>query len=166
MIDPSRSQCRRVGAVALAAMFLLVSASTGWAANPAATTAPQVAPALTEGVVAAQPAELKVANRSIVTLRTGFFGASAADRVEAIEERIGSLVARGGPMEVSTHAIEGGYAVLLDGDLVCWMQTWMPKWARPQRRRPRAPASGCNKHCWRSVRPATPGRSSSPWSLR
>jgi len=118
MIDPSRSQCRRVGAVALAAMFLLVSASTGWAANPAATTAPQVAPALTEGVVAAQPAELKVANRSIVTLRTGFFGASAADRVEAIEERIGSLVARGGPMEVSTHAIEGGYAVLLDGDLV------------------------------------------------
>jgi small-conductance mechanosensitive channel len=118
MIDPSRSQGRRVGAVALAAMFLLVSASTGWAANPAATTAPQVAPALTEGVVAAQPAELKVANRSIVTLRTGFFGASAADRVEAIEERIGSLVARGGPMEVSTHAIEGGYAVLLDGDLV------------------------------------------------
>lgn len=117
MTDVTRALRERLGAVVITALLLILSPSAGRAAAPASEAETPQLPTVSEGVAGARPAELKVANRSIVTLRAGFFGASPADRVEAIEERIEMLVARGGPMEVSTRAIEGGYAVLVDGDL-------------------------------------------------
>ena len=88
-------------------------------ADPAtAAVAPAASTTAAAGIVVAEPTELKIANRSIVTLRAGIFGATPTDRAEAIEDRIDSIVARGGPLEVTTRAIEGGYAVLVDGDLV------------------------------------------------
>jgi small-conductance mechanosensitive channel len=118
MTEPYRTLRQRLGAVVVAALLVVLSPlSTRAEALASEAEAPQQ-PTAGEGVVGARPAELKVANREIVTLRAGFFGASPADRVEAIGERIEMLIARGGPMEVSTREIEGGYAVLMDGDLV------------------------------------------------
>lgn len=108
----------RLGAVAITALLLILSPVTGRAAAPVVEAELPQPPTISEGVVGAMPAELKVANRGIVTFRAGFFGASPADRVAAIEERIEMLIARGGPMKLSTREIEGGYAVLMDGNLV------------------------------------------------
>jgi small-conductance mechanosensitive channel len=66
----------------------------------------------------AAPAQLKLANRSIVNLRAEVYGATAADRVRSIEERLVTVVAQGGPLAVTTRVIEGGIAVLVDGRLV------------------------------------------------
>jgi small-conductance mechanosensitive channel len=63
------------------------------------------------------PAELIVANRPIVTLRAQVFGATPAQRVEAITERINALVDKGGGTPVVTMtAFEGGFIILVNGE--------------------------------------------------
>ena len=64
------------------------------------------------------PAELVVANRPITTLRVMAFGASPTERVEAINDGLGVLLARGGPMVVSTRPIPEGVAIQVDGRFV------------------------------------------------
>jgi small-conductance mechanosensitive channel len=118
MIDPARTLRGWVAAVMIASILVVLSLSAGGAASRASAAEPGKPTATSELTVAMQPAELKVANRSIVTLRAALMGATPADRAAAIGERIDMLVARGGPMKVSTRPIEGGYAVLLDDKLV------------------------------------------------
>ena len=65
-----------------------------------------------------EPAVLEVANRQIVTLRADVLGATPAERVESVVERVGAVVAAGGPLKVSTRAIPEGAAVLVDGRLI------------------------------------------------
>jgi small-conductance mechanosensitive channel len=73
-----------------------------------------------------EPAELSVANRHIVTLRASVLGASPAQRVEAIGERIDALLDKGGQLAATVQAVEGGFLVyvgnepafrVLDGDV-------------------------------------------------
>jgi small-conductance mechanosensitive channel len=61
-----------------------------------------------------EPIELVIENRPITTLRAPAFGASPAERVEAIEAGLEALLARGGPLLVTTRAIPEGVAVLVD----------------------------------------------------
>ena len=87
------------------------------AAPGAGSTAPQSGgPMITVGDF--EPAVLEVANREIVTLRADVFGATPAERVESVVERVGSVVAGGGPLKVSTRAIPDGVAVQVDGRLI------------------------------------------------
>ena len=79
--------------------------------------APAGAPA-TGGAVAPEAAVLKIANRPIVTLRSESFGRSPRDRVEAIGSLAEALVARGGPLEVTTAQTPEGVVVLVDGSLL------------------------------------------------
>jgi small-conductance mechanosensitive channel len=65
-----------------------------------------------------EPMELLIANRPITTLRAQAFGASPAERVEAIEAGIVALRARGGPLVVTTRAIPEGAAILVDGRIL------------------------------------------------
>jgi small-conductance mechanosensitive channel len=82
----------------------------------AAATADDPVPASkssTESVV------LEVANRPIYTVRATAYGVPPAERVRTIEDGIGLLVERGGPLQVTTRPIEGGIAIFIDGVLVC-----------------------------------------------
>ena len=67
---------------------------------------------------ASEAVELTVANRRIFTMRGHIAGVSPADRAWAVRQRVAELVARGGPLEVSTREIPEGTAVLLDGNFV------------------------------------------------
>ena len=62
-----------------------------------------------------QPSELIVANRPITTLRATAFGASPAERVEAITDGLEVTLQRGGPLVVSARPIPEGLAILIDG---------------------------------------------------
>jgi small-conductance mechanosensitive channel len=64
------------------------------------------------------PAELLIANRTIATLRATAFGASPAERVEAMTQNLDTQLERGGPLVVSTQPMPEGVAILLDGRLV------------------------------------------------
>jgi small-conductance mechanosensitive channel len=65
-----------------------------------------------------EPAELVIANRRIVALRTEIFGSSPQERVEASAERIHEIARQGGRLEVTTKALAEGTAVLVDGKIV------------------------------------------------
>jgi small-conductance mechanosensitive channel len=69
-------------------------------------------------VSVATPAVLKIANREITTLRAEVYGASPADRVRAIQERVTTLVREGGPLVVTTTEIPDGIAIRIDDSLV------------------------------------------------
>ena len=99
----SRWRGPRVSAWMMACLLL-----TGSAALAQATPA--------SGPIA--PADLVVANRPITTLRATAYGASPAERAEAVNEGLQALLARGGPLVVSTRPIPEGIAILLDGRLV------------------------------------------------
>jgi small-conductance mechanosensitive channel len=62
-----------------------------------------------------EPAELKIANRSVVTMRASVFGAVPAERAEASADRIHDLTRKGGPLQVTTRALAEGAVVLVDG---------------------------------------------------
>ena len=64
------------------------------------------------------PIELVIANRPITMLRAPAYGASPAERAEAIEAGVDALLARGGPLAVTTRAIPEGVAVLVDGRIL------------------------------------------------
>ena len=54
---------------------------------------------------AAEPAELKIANRSVFTMRASVFGSVPAERAEASADRIRELTRKGGPLQVTTRAM-------------------------------------------------------------
>ena len=115
--DPIHRTVRR-----RAACLLLL----GLALHPAAQAEDVAAPAVAAPVPGAPapqvtnhtPADLEIANRKIVTLRAPVFGATPAERVESVEERINSVVAEGGPLKVGTRVIPEGVAVQVDGRLI------------------------------------------------
>jgi small-conductance mechanosensitive channel len=78
----------------------------------------QATPSATPASGPNAPVELLVANRPITTLRAAAFGAGPAERVQAVNEGLQVLLARGGPLVVSTRPIPEGVAILLDGRFV------------------------------------------------
>ena len=64
-----------------------------------------------------EPVELKIANRTIQTLRASAFGRPPQARAEAIEALVSTLVERGGPLEVTTLDSPEGVLVLIDGSV-------------------------------------------------
>ena len=84
-------------------------------ATPSPARAQDVAAAAITGANPVAPAELVVANRRITTLRAMAFGASPADRVEAITDGLAVLLERGGPLVVAARPITGGVAIHIDG---------------------------------------------------
>jgi small-conductance mechanosensitive channel len=82
-------------------------------APTAQTAATDADPAAASG---APPADLVVANRMIVTLRAQVLGASPAQRVEAISERLDALLAKGGTPVVSRAVVDGGYMIQVNGE--------------------------------------------------
>ena len=103
-----RVACSRGRACALTSWLLLLAAAAA-TAQPAATDADSAA-------AGGLPADLVVANRTIVTLRAPVSGASAAQRVEAISERLDALLAKGGAPVVSRTAVDGGYLIQINGE--------------------------------------------------
>jgi small-conductance mechanosensitive channel len=62
-----------------------------------------------------EPALLKIANRQIILMRASVSGTEPPERVEASTDRIHQLVDKGGPLRVTTRAVPGAIAVLIDG---------------------------------------------------
>jgi small-conductance mechanosensitive channel len=86
-----------------------------------AAGAPPPAPAGASAPVATdapEPAELRIANRRIVTLRAESYGRPPGDRVMSIQSTVPSLVERGGPLAVTMADTPDGVAVLVDGSLL------------------------------------------------
>jgi small-conductance mechanosensitive channel len=100
------------GAAIVASLLVVgwLAAGTARAAGPDRPTGADEAEA--------EPAELVIANRPILTLRATAFGVPPSDRVAAIEATVPLLVDRGGPLQVRTAPIADGVAVLVDGSLV------------------------------------------------
>jgi small-conductance mechanosensitive channel len=94
---------------AVSAWMLLLAAT----AVPAQTTAVDADAGAASGTA---PADLVVANRRIVTLRAPVLGASPAQRVEAISERIDALLAKGVTPVVTKTAVEGGFMIQINGE--------------------------------------------------
>jgi small-conductance mechanosensitive channel len=67
---------------------------------------------------AAEPAEIRIANRSVVTLRATVFGSVPTERADASTDRIQELTRRGGPLQVSTRVLADGTVVLVDSKAV------------------------------------------------
>ena len=99
----------------LAQAMLVVTLATAGLVAPAQA---QDSAAATTVVKPNQPADLIVANRPITTLRAMAFGASPAERVEAITNGLDVLLEHGGPMVVSTRPIAEGVAIQIDGKFV------------------------------------------------
>ena len=101
----------RICALVVLAVWLATAA-------PRPHTHRSVAAATTADAEPVEPVELVVANRPITTLRAMAFGASPADRVEAITDGLAVLLERGGPLVVSTQPIPEGVAIQVDGKFV------------------------------------------------
>lgn len=98
---------RRVQALVAAAVAALVLASPPSLADAAAGT---------DQVL--EPAELTLANRHILTMRSAGVAASPAVRARAVQENLASLARRGGPLEVTMRAMPEGIGVIVDDTLV------------------------------------------------
>ena len=105
---------RRSGGTWAALACLLFLAMAAWT-QP---TLAQAAEAAQDAATGIDAVDLTIANRRIVTLRAPISGASPADRVLAIRERVDVLVERGGPLKISTRELPEGIAVLMDGNFV------------------------------------------------
>ena len=66
----------------------------------------------------AEPAELRIANRRIFTMRASVFGSAPTERAEASTDRIHELTRKGGPLQVTTRVLPEGIVVLVDGKAV------------------------------------------------
>ncbi len=97
----------------LAAVMLLGTVGSG-----AVVVTAQATEAAAAGT-ANQPADLVVANRPITTLRTPAYGASPSERVQAILDRLDSMLEHGGALVVSTRPLPEGIALLVDGKYCC-----------------------------------------------
>ena len=93
------------------------SAAAAGEAQARQPPAPQASAVPPEVSVAALPARLKIANREITTLRADVYGATPADRVLAVQERIATLVQQGGPLVVASREIPEGVAILVDDSI-------------------------------------------------
>jgi small-conductance mechanosensitive channel len=71
------------------------------------------------GGVADEPAELTVANRRMYTLRADVAGATPAERVVVIKDTLAGIIARGGPLTVTTRELPEGIALMVDGQFLC-----------------------------------------------
>ena len=113
MIGPEilRARISRACAAAICAFWATCAPGLSAAATPVATAADE--PAAANHV--AEPADLVLANRRIVTLRSTAFGATPAERAHAIAENFRLIVSRGGPLEVTTSSLPEGIAILIDG---------------------------------------------------
>jgi small-conductance mechanosensitive channel len=80
------------------------AASSKTTPGPATTLRPDV-----------PPAELKIANRYICTLRGVSFGASPAERARIIQSGVAVLLERGRPLEVTTEQFPSAVHVMVDG---------------------------------------------------
>jgi small-conductance mechanosensitive channel len=115
--DPiCRTARRRVACLLLAALALCPAAQAEDAAAPAVAASAPFA-GVPQGP-AYEPAELVIANRTVVTLRAPALGATPAERVESVEERVSAVVSDGGPLKVATRDIPEGVAVQVDGRLI------------------------------------------------
>jgi small-conductance mechanosensitive channel len=111
----SRGELRRRSGGAWAAFACLMFLSMAvWSQSVLA----QAGEAAQDAATGVDAVDLTIANRRIVTLRAQVSGASPADRVLAIRERVDLLVERGGPLELSTREMPEGIAVLMDGNFV------------------------------------------------
>lgn len=91
-------------------------ALAAWQPAPGAEATVSVTPSAS---TAGPPAVLVVANREIVTFRVEVTGATPAERVEGVGQRIAAVLEQGGPLDVSTREIPGrGVAILIDGNFV------------------------------------------------
>jgi small-conductance mechanosensitive channel len=112
---------RRLAGMTLAVMCgCLVAAPTQVRADTATGGAPSAATSAAPTAAGQQPdakspAELKVANRLIVTMRVDSLGMTPAERAEAVGNRLRDIVKRGGPLKVTTGASPDGMIVLVDG---------------------------------------------------
>ncbi|MEY2918883.1 MAG: hypothetical protein RL261_188 [Pseudomonadota bacterium] len=97
---------------ALAPALLLALLTAMSSPSPAQAADSTAVPGIT---VQNEPAAIVVANRPITTLRANAFGASPAERVEAITDGLEVLLQHGGPLVVSSRAIPGGVAIQIDG---------------------------------------------------
>lgn len=98
------------------ALSLLVTLITAGSAAAAPKTSPPTQVAASPDL---PPAELRVANRYVCTLRAvSQGGATPAERVRLVQTGVGLLLDRGGPMEVSTEKLPGGAVVIVDGTLL------------------------------------------------
>ena len=111
MPKTAHARCARIPA--LVGLLALSWAAVAAPAGPAPAVAPQADDAAIV-VSGNAPAELKVANRVVATMRADVFGASPAERAEAARERIDSIVEQGGPLAVSTQAVPEGVAIRVD----------------------------------------------------
>src|SRR5690606_16898615 len=65
-----------------------------------------------------EPAQLTLANRHILIMRSAGVAASPSIRARAVQENLVSLARRGGALEVTTRPMPEGVGVLVDGSLV------------------------------------------------
>ena len=79
--------------IAALTMTTIVMADDGPPSQQTARQPPAPQPAT--AVVA--PAEVTIANREIMTMRAEVYGATPADRAQAVQDRVAELVRRGGP---------------------------------------------------------------------
>ena len=113
-LSTGRSFERRGWAGSLLAWLALVLVAA-W--TPAVVAQGDVLPAARG--VADEPAELTVANRRIYTLRADVAGATPAMRVVVIKDTLAGILARGGPLAVTTRELPEGIVLMVDGQFLC-----------------------------------------------
>ena len=113
--DMSNTTYLRAARVVMLAA-LLAGPWAAWAAP--ADAAPPAAGGAAIVVTGNAPAELKVANRVVSTMRADVFGVTPAERAEAARERIDSIIEQGGPLSVSAQPVPEGVAIQVDGRTV------------------------------------------------
>jgi small-conductance mechanosensitive channel len=111
--------CSRRGVLFPALLAGWLAAGSPAAAAPAAVSPAEARP---DGATTAErteaPAEFSVANRHIFTMRASVLGATPAGRATAAGHAVEVAERAGGPLQVTTVAVEEGIAVLVDGRMV------------------------------------------------
>jgi small-conductance mechanosensitive channel len=108
LVDPrpgERGGARIAVTLALVVPLAVLAGEPG----PAASSPERLAQAPSGG------APVMVFNREVAVLRAPFFGVSAADRARRTEDRLGEVLAQGGPGVVSVRREPQGNVVLVDG---------------------------------------------------
>ena len=104
---------------ALGACCLATPAQAVVAGAPAGNALEAGAPAEAAGDTPANdagaPAQFKVANRRIATMRVDVLGMSPEERAAAAGFRLGQILKTGGPLEVTTSGSPEGTIILVDG---------------------------------------------------
>jgi small-conductance mechanosensitive channel len=115
VIASRSSTWQRVRVLSAAALIMLTALAAGHDARAAESVENKPAAAPVTSPSTAAPAQLVIANRTIVTLRAEVHGASPHERAMAVEERVATVVDQGGPLEVTEKEIPEGVAIMVDG---------------------------------------------------